>query len=429
MLFKGIDLIDENYEVQKDINIITEDEKIIYIGKEVPKDYSGQVFEGKNKVAVPGFFNTHCHVPMTILRGYGDGLPLHRWLHEKMFPFEAKLTPEDCYWATSLGAIEMIKSGVVSFTEMYFDIEDIIRGIQDSGLKANVCHGISSFNEGENYKELKGYKDTERLWEKFNRGSEDSIRIDVGLHAEYTSNQGLVRELAALANDKNMRLHTHMSETQKEHEDCKKRFGMTPVAYFEKNGLLDQPLTAAHCVWIEGEDFDILKDRGASVAHCISSNLKLGSGFAPVKKMMDMGINVSIGTDGASSNNNLNMLEELNLAAMANKGVTRDPEFMSTKQIMKLSTYNGAISQGREDCGRIMVGNRADIIVFDMDKPHLQPVHDVLSNIVFAAQSEDICLSMIDGKVVYKDGQLITLDQEKIIFEVNSRSKRILKEL
>lgn len=429
MLFKGIDLVDEKYKIQKDMNIITEDKRIIYIGKEIPSDYSGEIFKGKNKVALPGFFNAHCHVPMTILRGYGDGLPLQRWLHEKMFPFEAKLTPEDCYWAGLLGAVEMIKSGVVSFSDMYFEIEDIIRGVRESGLKANISHGISSFNENDNYIEEKGYRDTLRMFEALKENPDDKIKIDVGLHAEYTSNQGLVIALADLAKEKNMRVHTHVSETGKEHEECKKRFGMTPTAYFHKNGLFDQATTAAHCVWIEGEDFDILKDKGVSVAHCISSNLKLGSGFAKVKKIMDMGINVSIGTDGASSNNNLNMLEEINLVAMANKGINQDPEFMTTEQIMKLATYNGAISQGREDCGMIKVGNRADIIVFDIDKAHLQPVHDALSNIIFAGQAEDICLSMIDGKVVYKEGSLITIDEERVIYEVNQRSKRILDEL
>lgn len=429
MLFKNISIVDENFQVKKNMNLLVEGKRIKYIGESLPEDYKGEVYDGKNKVLAPGFFNIHCHIPMTILRGYGDGLPLQEWLFEKMFPYEDKLNPEDCYWAGQLGAIELIKSGVVSFTDMYFHIEDIIKGIRESGLKANISHGISAFSEMDNYRDIKGFKDTRRLYEEYKNLADDSIKIDVGLHAEYTSNDGLIRELAAYAKEKDLRIHTHISETKKEHEECKARHGLTPTAYFEKNGLLDQPLTAAHCVWIEDEDFDILKDKDVTVAHCISSNLKLGSGFAPIKKMMEKDIRIGFGTDGASSNNNLNMLEEISLSSMANKGINHDPQFMTNREAFKMATVNGALAQGRSDTGLIKEGNRADLIVYDFDKAHLQPVHDVLSNIMFSAQSDDICLNMIDGKVVYKDGQLLTLDNERIIYEVKKINKRILTEL
>lgn len=429
MLFKNIDIVDEDYEVQRDMNLLVQDRKIKYIGKEMPEDYNGRIFNGKNKLLVPGFFNTHCHVPMTMLRGYGDGLTLHRWLHEKIFPYEAKLTGEDCYWGAMHGAIEMIKSGVVSFSDMYFFIEDITKAVRDSGLKANISHGISSFSEDDKYRDLKGYIDTVDLYELLQGENSDRIRVDVGLHAEYTSNLGLVKELAKLSKEKGLRVQTHVSETKSEHENCKEKFGMTPIAYFEKNGLLDTGTTAAHCVWIEDEDLDIFKENEVTVAHCISSNLKLGSGFAPIKNMIEKGINVTIGTDGASSNNNLNMLEEMHLVAMVNKGVNHDPQFLNTKEILKMVTYNGAISQGRENCGQIKVGNRADLLVFDMDKPHLQPVHDHLSNIIYSAQSNDIELSMIDGEIVYRDGEVKTIDVEKVIYEVNKRNNRILNQL
>jgi len=312
---------------------------------------------------------------------------------------------------------------------MYFYIEDIMRATKESGLKANICHGTSGVEESIRFKELTAFKDTDRLNNLLKQESNDQIKIDMGLHAQYTSSQALVEEVADYAKVNDLIVQVHLSETKKEHEDSKERFGMTPTQYFEKCGLLDQPLVAAHCVWIEGEDFDILRDKGVTVAHCISSNLKLGSGFAPIKKMIDKGVKVSIGTDGASSNNNLNMLEEVNLAAMANKGINQDPEFMNTKQILQLATYNGAMAQGRKDCGKIKVGNRADIVVYDLDKPHLQPIHDALSNILFSAQASDICFSMIDGTVVYKDGQLTQIDGERVIYEVNRINKRILGQL
>lgn len=208
-----------------------------------------------------------------------------------------------------------------------------------------------------------------------------------------------------------------------------KKHGLTPLAYFEKNGLLEVPLVAGHCVWVEDDDFNILKRNKVTPVHCMSSNMKLGSGFAPIKKMLESGIPVGIGTDGASSNNNLNMLEEIHLASLVNKGITGDPEFMSPKEIIKLATVNGALSQGRTDTGSIQVGNKADIIVFDMDKPNLQPIFDVLSNIVYSASSEDICLTMIDGKLVYKDGEFINIDSEKVIYKSNAIKDRILEEL
>lgn len=429
MLFKNITIIDQDFKVQRRVNLLTDTDKITYIGKELPVDYSGPTYDGKNKVILPGFFNTHCHIPMTLLRGYGEGLPLQRWLFEKMFPFEARLRPKDCYWGSLLGAMEMIKSGIVSYSDMYFNIEDIIQATKESGLKANISHGTSLNPNNPNFKDSIAYKDTDRMLNLLKQEVNDKIKVDIGLHAEYTSNERLVRQVADYAKERGLIVHTHISETQSEHENCKEKYGLTPVEYFEKCGLLENPVVGAHCVWIENEDFEIIKQKKVTPVHCVSSNLKLGSGFAPIKKMMDMGIQVGIGTDGASSNNNLNMLEEIHIASLVSKGVNRDPQFMSAKDIIKLSTLNGALSQGRQDAGSIKVGNKADIIVFDMDKAHLQPVFDVLSNIVYSASSEDICLTMVDGEVIYKDGEFTNIDGEKVIYNSNKIKDRILEEL
>ena len=429
MLFKDIAIIDQDFKVQRRVNLLTDTDKITYIGKELPVDYSGPTYDGKNKVILPGFFNTHCHIPMTLLRGYGEGLPLQRWLFEKMFPFEARLRPKDCYWGSLLGAMEMIKSGIVSYSDMYFNIEDIIQATKESGLKANISHGTSLNPNNPNFKDSIAYKDTDRMLNLLKQEVNDKIKVDIGLHAEYTSNERLVRQVADYAKERGLIVHTHISETQSEHENCKEKYGLTPVEYFEKCGLLENPVVGAHCVWIENEDFEIIKQKKVTPVHCVSSNLKLGSGFAPIKKMMDMGIQVGIGTDGASSNNNLNMLEEIHIASLVSKGVNRDPQFMSAKDIIKLSTLNGALSQGRQDAGSIKVGNKADIIVFDMDKAHLQPVFDVLSNIVYSASSEDICLTMVDGEVIYKDGEFTNIDGEKVIYNSNKIKDRILEEL
>lgn len=427
MLFRNINIVDENFDIIEDGFMEIAGDKIIYIGEVEPEKYSGDTYDGKNKLILPGFYNTHCHVPMTLLRGYGEGLPLHEWLFEKMIPFEAKLTGEDCYWGTLLGAIEMIKSGIVSFTDMYFFIEDMIRAVNESGLKVNISHG-SSPRKNLGFKEIPAYLDTDRMAKLYNNKN-GRIKVDMGLHAEYTSTPEFVKEVAEYAKENNLIVHTHVSETKKEHLECKIRHGLTPIQFFEECGLLENKVIAAHCVHVEDEDLEIIKKRDVSPIHCISSNMKLGSGFAPTKKMLEMGINLGLGTDGASSNNNLNFMEEIHLATMVNKGYNFDPGFMSTKEILKMATINGAKSQGRENCGSLKMGNQADFIVVDMNKSHLQPIYDYLGNIIYSAQASDICLSVVDGEIIYKDGELTNIDEEKVIYQCNKSRDRILSEL
>ena len=430
MLFEKITLIDGNYEEKRDMYLETEGNRIVYIGTERPEGYTGETYDGRNKAALPGFYNIHCHIPDTLLRGYGEGLPLHRWLTEKMFPFEAKLTEEDVYWSSMLGACELIRSGAASFNDMFYKLEWIERAVRDSGLKANLSFGVSALPGLGSYREYAAYAETEALRRRLAEAGDDRVRADVGLHAEYTSHEGLMRDVADYAREAGLRVHLHLSETRKEHEECKTRHnGLTPAALFERVGLFDVPVIAAHCVWIEGEDFDILRDKGVTVAHNPSSNMKLGSGFAPVKKMLEAGIRVGIGTDGAASNNNLNLLEEVTLASMIGKGITGDPTFLGPRQLLELSCRNGALAQGRTDCGALEVGSRADIVVYDLDRPHLQPVYEALPNLFYAADASDICLNMIDGEVVYRDGVLTRIDEEKVKAEARSRSARILSEL
>lgn len=222
MLFKNISMLDHNFEVQTGMNLVTNKDRITYISKDLPYQYKGDTYNGNNKLVMPGFFNTHCHIPMTLLRGYGEGLPLERWLFEKIFPFEARLTSKDCYWGSLLGAMELIKSGVVSFTDMYFNIEDIVAATKKSGLKANISHGTSSNPKKPSFKDSISYTDTQRMLEMMREGEDDSIKIDIGLHAEYTSDESLVREIAEYAKENNLIVHTHISETRSEHENCKK---------------------------------------------------------------------------------------------------------------------------------------------------------------------------------------------------------------
>lgn len=417
MLFRDIALVDENFIVQHGRNILVENERIIYIGEAPPVNYMGEVYDGTGKMAVSGFFNAHCHSPMGLLRGYGEGLPLQRWLFERMFPFEALLTDEDCYWGALLGIAEMIQSGACSFTDMYFSMTAIASAVHESGIKANLSHGTAAGGKDDcAFSETAGYAGTRNLLDYVRSLGHNRILVDASIHAEYTSGERLCREVAQFAKENGLRMHLHLSETKAEHEEAKARRGMTACAWFEKTGLLRIPCTAAHCVWVEEADIEIMARRGVSAAHCPSSNLKLGSGIAPVPQLMKAGINIAVGTDGAASNNNLNMLEEINLAAMLQKGANHDSMLLPAQELLKIASLGGAASQGRADCGAIKVGNRADIVVFGFDSPHMRPVIDPAATLLYSAQSGDILLNMVDGRVLYRDGAFTTIDIEKVLF-------------
>lgn len=428
MLFKNISYIDENLDLIEDMDILVKDEKIVKIDKNIKQD-SEEVYNGKNKLAVSGFYNTHCHVPMTLLRGYGEGLPLQRWLNERIFPFEAKLTPEDLYYSTLHGCMEMIKSGVCSFTDMYFYLDKMIEAVEKAGIKVNICNGILSPNPDDEPSEVSGVEETFRLYEKYNCKN-GRIKIDMGLHSEYMSTSRLVKFLSEEAKKRDMIVHVHVSETKKEHEECKKRHNnLTPVKYYEKMGLLENKVNAAHCVYVEEEDIDIMSKNDFTVAHCPSSNMKLASGFAPIKSMMEKGVNVTVGTDGASSNNNLNYMEEIHLASLINKGINFDPEFLDSKDMLKIATINGAKAQGRENSGAIKEGNSADIVVFDLTNLSMRPNINPISNIIYSAGTDALVMNMVDGKVLYQDGEFKTIDKEEVLKKVDEITKRIISEM
>lgn len=433
MIFANIKLLDENFKVLENMFLQTREDKIVYIGTTMPEKTSAdeEVYDGKGKFLMNGFYNTHCHVPMTILRGYGEGLSLQDWLFTKIFPFEAKLTPEDVYWTTKLGAMELISSGCASISDMYFHIESEAKALEESGIKANICNGVTSFDPNEDLAGNRGWNETWSLLDSVKNGKFSSrIKVDMGLHAEYTNNERVAKLIAEGARNAGLGIHAHLSETAKEQAECAERHnGQTPAQFMKAAGVMDCPAQFAHCVYVTEEDEEILKKAGSFLIHNPSSNLKLGSGIAPVKRWVEKGLKVCIGTDGASSNNNLDMMEEIHIAALLCRGATKDANAVSAADIVKMATVNGALAQGRKDCGAVKVGNKADIIVFDLMKPNLQPDFDTLANVVFSAQSSDIVMNMIDGRVVYRDGNFAFINREEVYREVNERLSRILKEL
>ena len=283
MLFCNIDLLDENFALKRGQYVGVKDGKIAYIGDTEPQEDYGERYDGRHRLLMSGFYNVHSHAPMTLLRGYAENLPLQRWLGEKVFPFEDKIDDEAAYYGTQLSIAEMLASGTVSFSDMYFFFDGMMPAIRESGIKCNLSRGLTVFDDSD-YESLAAYKDNLRLLNEWNGELGGRLIGDLCIHGEYTSTPKVVEAVAAHAKDAGARIHIHLSETQTEHEECKQRHGLTPAAYMEAHGIFDSPTTAAHCVWLEDEDFDILKKHNVSVACCPASNLKLASGYANIPK-------------------------------------------------------------------------------------------------------------------------------------------------
>lgn len=428
MLFKEIGIIDKNFNFQPDRFVAVEGARITYIGAEAPTTYEGDVYDGRRKVLTPAFYNSHGHTPMVLMRGYGENMVLQDWLAQKIYPFEARWNAARIYNATLLGIAEMLRGGTVSVTDMYMYTEAMAQAFLESGFKANLDAAIVCFDDRD-YRATKEYREQEALFALAASDQSGRLRVDVGLHAEYTSTPKIVRGVAEYAQERNAGINLHLSETKTEHQGAIERRGKTPAAYFEELGIFTVPVTAAHCVWVNEADMDILERHQVTVAACPVSHLKLASGFMPLPALLDRQINVGLGTDSASSNNSLDMVEEMKFLALVYKGKLADPQVITPQQALYAATAAGARGQGRHDCGAIAVGNRADLVVFDFDSAHLQPVHNVVNQLVYAANGNDVVLTMVDGKVLYREGTYTTIDLEKVIFEATADKNAMLAEI
>ncbi len=425
MLFCRIALLDENLDYKTDMFVGTRGAYIEYIGSEKPAADYGEEYDGSNRLLVTAFFNSHCHSPMTLLRGYAENLPLSDWLNKKIFPFEAKLTGEDVYNGAMLGIAEMLRTGTASFTDMYMFGNDVCRAVEETGIKCNYSSSMVCF-DGSAYSDLRVCAETRELYEKYHGSSDGRLLTDVCIHAEYTSTPKAVSGAAEFARERGLNVHLHLSETQAEHLECMKRHsGMTPAEYFDSLGVFENRVTAAHSVWITDADAEIIKSHGATVASCPSSNMKLGSGFLRAPYLLGKGVNVALGTDGAASSNNLNLLKEIYLFALMHKGNTLDASAVSAKQALYAATKAGADAQGRQDCGALRVGNRADLAVFDLNGANMCPMADGADMLVYSAQGNDVVMTVVDGRVLYNNGEYMTLDIEKIRFNA-ARSRAVI---
>ena len=429
LLFEDISVVDGAGALTEHAYVGVRDGRIDYVGGAAPQGAYDERYAGAGKVLMPGLYNAHSHVPMTLLRGRGENLPLDRWLNESIFPFEALISDEDAYWATLLGIAEMARFGVVAFSDMYYHSDARAKAVLESGIKCNLGHSVLCFDDSA-YEDLPAAAVNRHLVEELHGAGDGRLLVDYNLHAEYTSTERVARGLADAAREAHVRMQVHVSETASEVEACKERHGgLTPVAYLAECGLFDVPTTAAHCVWLEGDDAEILADRGVYVATNPASNAKLGSGIADVAGLQRAGVTLCLGTDGVASNNNHNMFQDLYLLALMQRAGDHTPFGLSAPELIGIATRNGALSQGREDCGDIKAGNRADLIVLDADCPWMEPAGDVVNNLIYAAQGSDVVLTMVDGQVIYRDGAYPTIDVERAISETRAARAAIEAQL
>ncbi len=389
--------------------------KIVSVGQTRPQGFDGSQLDGRGQVLLPGFVNAHSHIPMTLMRGYGGGHGLQDWLEGYIFPAEARWDDRAIRAATALGAAEMIASGITCIADMYMQNEAIIQVLVEAGLSANICTGALALKPGfdpDTHPECLLQRRLTERWHGWNGGQ---IAIDASLHAEYTSYQepALWTWMARYAQDHGLGFHVHLSETEREHRDCLQRHGLTPAALFERCGLWDVRSIAAHCVWTTPADWDILARHGVTAVHAPTSNLKLGSGVAPIPAMRRAGVNIALGTDGVSSNNATDFFFDMKLAAILHNGVSRDPTAVTAWEALEMATVNGGKALGRKT-GRLQPGYDADLILVDFDAPNLIPCHDVAESLVFSAHGSNVTMNMCRGKVIYKDGQFLTLDLDAV---------------
>lgn len=412
----------DNYIIKKG-DIAIEDDRIIKVADEgeLPRGWKAdKKIDGSDKVVLPGFVNTHTHAAMSLFRSYADDLPLMKWLKEKIWPLEDKLTAEDVYWGSMLAICEMLRSGTTTFADMYFFMDEVARAVEESGIRACLSRGIVKFTAEESIPYSKAFI------QKWNNTADGRITTMLGPHAPYTCPPDLLKDVVIpLASELGVGMHIHLSETKGEVEDMVTKYGMTPIKLMESIGLFKHHVLAAHVVHPDKEELAILKANNVNVAHNPESNLKLASGIAPIPAMLEAGINVSLGTDGAASNNNLDMLSEMRTMALIHKATTFNPEVIPAHEALRIATANGAKALNLKEVGILAPGMKADMICIDLNKAHMQPLHNIIANIVYSAHSSDITHTIVNGKILLEDGKLTTIDEKMVIKQAGLSAQRL----
>ncbi len=393
-------------------DILVEENKISLVQKHI-REKAEFVIDASHKLVLPGLVNAHTHLAMTLFRGYADDMVLEKWLGEKIWPLEKKLRADDVYRGSMLGCAEMIRSGTTCFADMYFFMDEVARAVGESGMRASLSYGM--FDLGKPDKREKELRIAEEFVNKNHNAARGRVICSLGPHSPYTCSKEMLIKAKGLARKKKMKIQMHLSETRKEVYDIMKSHRKRPVEYLEEIGFLGDDVIAAHCGWVSAREIRILAERGVSIAHCPVSNLKLATGgIAPVAEMLENRACVALGTDGAASNNTLDMFETMKLAALLQKHRLWDASALGAGLALDMATTNGARALG-VNAGSIEKGKLADMITIDLKSPNLLPTHNLLSHVVYAANAGNVCDVILDGKLVMENKTILTFDEEKIL--------------
>ncbi len=406
-------------------------EKIIYVGdgKNLDNFYNknniscilwDEEIDCEDNLLMPGFKNAHTHSGMTLLRSYADDLPLHEWLNQQVFPIEAQMTDKDIYHLTKLAILEYLTSGITSIFDMYLTPESVADACIDMGMRCVQTGAVNNFSQS--------VEAIEEWYHELNNKS-PLISFHPGFHAEYTSSKELMEKLAALSHKLKAPIYVHLSETKSEVEGCKERYGMTPGEFLDSIGIFDYGGGAYHCVYLTEKEMKIFKEKGVSVIINPGSNTKLASGIAPIAQFLKHGLNVAIGTDGPASNNCLDMFREMFLATGLSKLRESDASAVDAMEVLKMATVNGAKAMRLEDADVLAEGKLADMIMIDLNQPNMQPINNIGKNIVYSGSKQNVKMTMINGKILYRDYKFYIQDNPKDIYKkANEIMNRIKNE-
>lgn len=403
-------------DVIRETDIYIEGSRIAAIGAQPEGFCADKVIEGKDRLAIPGFVNCHTHSYMSFMRNVADDLSFMDWLFGTIDPIEQQMTDEDTYWGACLAIIEMMKSGTTCFNDMQMNIHQTTRAVKESGMRAVISRGLVGSGNDE-----AGQMRLRQAYEERDAAKDcDRLTFMLGPHAPYTCDDAYMRIVSEEAKKNHMGIHVHLSESESEIQQIKEKYGCSPIEMADKNGLFDVPAIAAHCVQITESDMEILKKKNVSVVTNPASNMKLGNGFAPVPAMLEKGINVCLGTDGAASNNSLNMFHELSLLTLIHKGVGRTPQCVSAKEGFRIATINGAKALGLEkEIGSLEAGKKADIAILNLNSPSLTPRNNLIAGLSYSANGSEVETVLIDGKVTMENRKILTMDEELVYQKIN----------
>lgn len=407
-------------------HMVVEHGRIAFIGAELPEPPApgDEIIDGRRRLYMPGLVNTHGHAAMSLLRGVGDDLALQVWLQEKMWPNEAKFTADDVRAGTLLSILEMLKGGTTCFVDMYDHMDQVALAVEQAGMRASLTRGVIGLCPPD--VQQSKLEEAKRFARDWNGKANGRITTMMAPHAAYTCPPDYIEKIVAAAHELNLPIHTHMSETIREVRENEAQYGLRPVAHLEKLGVFTRPCLVAHAVHLSDEEIDVLCKYDVRISHNIGSNLKLASGVARLPELLDAGVLVSLGTDGAASNNNLDMFEEMRLAALVHKGVSFEPTAVPAWQALRMGTIDGARSIWLQDVGSLQPGMKADFIAIDIDQPHLLPHSNLISHVVYSASAKDVTDVWVDGRELVRNGECKTLDEERVKAEFNACYKRLI---